>query len=75
MTDYDLSNPIQAKVKQRMDILQGWMESNYHLQRPEVVLEHIDTITKFCGVMQEEDTDYIQGARYAIENKIAWNLS
>ena len=31
MTDYDLSNPIQAKVKQRMDILQGWMESNYHL--------------------------------------------
>jgi len=74
MTDYDLSNPIQAKVKQRMDILQGWMESNYHLQRPEVVLEHIDTITKFCGVMQEEDTDYIEGCRFAIENKNKWEV-
>lgn len=74
MTDYNLQNPIECKIKQRMDILQGWMENNYHLQRPEVVLEHISGITKFWSKMQEEDTDYIEGARYAIENKTKWEV-
>jgi|TARA_B100001094_G_scaffold9710_1_gene8692 hypothetical protein len=74
MTDYDLSKPLQAKIKQRMDILQGWMEEDYHLKRPRVVEEHIKTITKFWSVMQEEDTDYIEGCRYAIENKSKWGV-
>ena len=74
MTDYDLSKPIQVKIKQRMDILQGWMESNYHLKRPEVVLEHIQTVSKFWSALQDEDKDYIDGCRYAIENKSNWRV-
>jgi len=57
-----------------MDVLQHWMESNYHLQRPEVVEEHIQTITKFWSVLNDEDKDYIHGARYAIEEKMEWKL-
>lgn len=74
MTDYDLNNPIQVKIKERMDILQNWMEQNYHLRRPQVVLEHIETITKFWSVMVDEDKDYIHGARYAIEEKADWKV-
>lgn len=75
MTEYNLNHPTQQKIKERMDKLQEWMESNYHLENPQEVEILIDSVTKFWNVMQEEDTDYIQGARYAIENKIAWNLS
>jgi DNA-binding phage protein len=75
MTDYDLTKPTQRKIKERMDKLQEWMESNYHLENPEEVEILIDSVAKFWNVMQEEDTDYIHGARHAIENKIAWNLS
>ena len=57
-----------------MDILQNWMEANYHLQRPEVVLEHIETVSKFWSVLSDEDRDYIHGARYAIEEKQEWNV-
>ena len=64
---------VRPKIKQRMDVLQHWMEENYHLKRPEVVEEHIQTITKFWSVMSEEDQDYIEGARYAIENKTDWS--
>ena len=42
---------VRPKIKQRMDVLQHWMEENYHLKRPEVVEEHIQTITKFWSVM------------------------
>ena len=75
MTEYNLKHPTQRKIKERMDQLQEWMESNYHLENPEAVEVLIDSFSKFWSVMQEEDTDYIHGARYAIENKIVWNLS
>jgi len=65
---------VRDKVNQRMDILQGWMEENYHLKRPEVVEEHIQTITKFWSIMSEEDKDYIHGCRYAIEENTEWKV-
>ena len=32
---------LRNKIKQRMDILQMWMEENYHMRRPEVVEEEL----------------------------------
>jgi len=55
-----------------MDKLQSWMEADYHLQEPDVVLEHIASVSKFWSVLSEEDRDYIHGARYAIEEKMSW---
>ena len=66
---------MQEKITKRMDILQNWMENNYHLKRPEVVKEHIQTISKFWSILSEEDRDYIQGCQYAIEEKYEWKLS
>lgn len=63
---------VQKKINERMDILQNWMENNYHLKRPEVVKEHIESISKFWSVLSEEDRDYVQGCQYAIEEKIEW---
>ena len=57
-----------------MDILQEWMEQDYHLARPEVVYEHTLTVSKFWSVLSEEDRDYIQAVQSAIdsESKISW---
>lgn len=57
-----------------MDILQEWMESNYHLKRPDVVAEHTLQLSKFWSVLSEEDRDYIQCAQSAIEDKKEWKL-
>ena len=65
---------LRNTINKRMDILQEWMESNYHLSRPEVVLEHIQTISKFWSVLSEEDREYIQCAQHAIEEKMEWLL-
>ena len=63
---------VQKKINERMDILQNWMENNYHLKRPEVVKEHIESVSKFWSILSEEDRDYIQGCQYAIEEKFEW---
>ena len=65
---------LRTKINERMDILQGWMEQDYHLARPEVVYEHSLTISKFWPVLSEEDKDYIQGVQFAIDtnSQISW---
>jgi len=65
---------LRNTINKRMDILQEWLESNYHLSRPEVVLEHIQTVSKFWSVLSEEDREYIQCAQHAIEEKMEWLL-
>tara|TARA_B100001093_G_scaffold301908_1_gene287963 strand:+ start:390 stop:623 length:234 start_codon:yes stop_codon:yes gene_type:complete len=65
---------LRDKINQRMDILQSWMEQDYHIKKPEVVYDHTLTISKFWSVLSEEDKDYIQCAQDAIETKsvISW---
>ena len=65
---------LRTTIDKRMDVLQNWMEQNYHLKRPEVVLEHISTISKLWPMLSEEDRDYIQCAQHAIEEKTEWLL-
>ena len=65
---------LKKKINDRMDILQDWMEQDYHLKRPDVVYEHTLTVSKFWPVFSEEDKDYIQGVQFAIDTKsnISW---
>ena len=71
----ELSNKTLAnRITKRMDELQQMMDSNKHLETPELVEAHIQTVSKFWSVLSEEDRDYIHGARYAIEEKIKWEV-
>ncbi len=65
---------LREKINMRMDILQDWMEQDYHLERPEVVYEHTLSVSKFWSVLSEEDRDYIQGVQFAIDTKstVSW---
>tara|TARA_B100001287_G_scaffold178232_1_gene150290 strand:- start:361 stop:561 length:201 start_codon:yes stop_codon:yes gene_type:complete len=63
---------ITAKIKERMDKLQKWMESNHHIDNPDEVYELTKSVSKFWSVLSEEDKDYIQMAQHAIEDKELW---
>ena len=63
---------ITVKIKERMDKLQKWMESNYHIDNPDEVYELTTSVSKFWSVLSEEDRDYIQAAQHAIDEKELW---
>ena len=69
-----LKQTIMTRINDRMDRLQHWMESNYHLKHEEEVLDLISSITLYWEHLSEEDQDYIHGSRYAIEERIEWKL-
>lgn len=65
---------VKEKIHERMDQLQAMMESNQHLTNPVDVEDHIRTITKFWSVLSEEDQEYIEFAKYAIETRHSWRV-
>jgi len=69
-----LKRVLQQKIDERMDQLQEWMESNYHLEKPDEVMQHTYTVSKFWSVLSEEDREYIQVAQHAIEDQLEWNV-
>lgn len=61
-------------ITNRMNIMQHWMEGNYHLRQPDEVRDMIAQVSKFWSVLSDEDKDYIEGARYAVDEQIEWIL-
>lgn len=66
---------IDARIKTLMDHLQQLMESNTHLDRKEYVLDVIDSAGKYFTAMNEEDKEYLQIARSAVDENRQWNVS
>jgi len=65
---------LREKITQRMDDLQRMMENNIHLTNPDKVEIQISSISKFWSALDDEDRDYIHGARHALEEKIEWRI-
>jgi len=65
---------IDRRIKAKMDHLQVCMESNVHLDRKEYVLDVIYSVEKYFTAMNDEDRDYLQIARSAVEEEIEWNV-
>ena len=48
------------------------MNNQEHISNPESVIECLDSITKFWSVLQEDERDYVECARFALDKKIEW---
>jgi len=67
-------NRIYQKVTPMMDELQQMMETQVHLTDPVKVCELIDKVSLYWAHLNDEDTDYIQCALYAVEEESEWNV-
>lgn len=68
---------IRARNVERLDEVQRLMESNAHLtdgedyQRLE---ELLSKLSMYFNVLTDEDIDYIQACRYAIDEEMDWSV-
>ena len=65
---------LREKITQRMDDLQRMMENNVHLTNPDKVAIQISSVSKFWSALDDEERDYIHGARHALEEKTEWRI-
>ena len=63
---------LREKIQERLDGLQGLMESQTHLENPELVTEKLESVTKFWSVLSEEEREFIAAVRLSIQANIHW---
>ena len=59
---------LRDKIKERMDEIQKMMESGNR----EGIQEKVDNVTKFWSALSEEDRDYLNAVRGAVEENLPW---
>lgn len=65
---------IAEKVDDLLDELQELMESGSHISDPSKVEEVLDRLSLYWAHLGDENVDYIQASRIALEEKIEWKL-
>lgn len=66
---------LRDKINARLDHLQQLMEGQAHIDRPEYTSDVIDSITKYWSVLKEDDREYVESAKYALVEKLPWNIN
>lgn len=68
---------IRARNVERLDEVQRLMESNAHLTNGEDyqrLEELLSKLSMYFNVLTDEDIDYIQACRYAIDEEMDWSV-
>ena len=66
-------SPIEKKIEKYMDKIKALIEDNAHLDnRISTLQESLNSINLCVAHMNDEDADYIQAVKYAIDKKIEW---
>jgi hypothetical protein len=63
---------LREKINSRLDDLEQLMDAQKHLTNPSIVIESIDSITKFWSILSDEEKDFLEGVRFALSKKLEW---
>lgn len=74
MSQDNLKMSIKETIQSRLDNLESAMKNQEHLSNPIKVLDIMSSISKFYSYVEEEDREYLEYCRYALEEKKEWNV-
>jgi hypothetical protein len=63
---------IRQRIEERLNLLESMLTSQEHITNPDDVLEAIASVSKFYSVLTEEQREYIQAVRLAVEERKDW---
>ena len=64
----------KEKINDELDKLESMLTSQQHIKSPVRVGVHLDTLSMYFHLMNDEDRDYVNCARIALEDKIEWRV-
>ena len=66
---------IRQRIEDRLNLLESMLTSQRHISDPDFAFETIATVSKFYSVLTEEQRDFINAARWAIEEQKEWKTA
>lgn len=65
---------IQDKIKQKLDVLELSLINGKHLSEPLEFEKQLSSLSLYFHLMTDSDRDYVNCARTALEDQIAWRI-
>ena len=66
---------IRQRIEERLNLLESMLNSQRHISEPDFALRRIATVSKFYSVLTEEQRDFINAARWAVEEQKEWKTA
>lgn len=66
---------VRMKIQTRLDTLEAQLKAGEHLRSAEgvmAVLNTIASVSKFWRVMTDEERDFVNAAKVAVEDDVEW---
>lgn len=66
---------VRLKIQARLDTLEAQLKAGEHLRSAEgviAVLMTIGAVSKFWRVMNDEERDFVNAAKMAVEEELEW---
>ena len=63
---------IRQRIEERLNLLESMLTSQQHMSDPDFALKTISSVSKFYSVLTEEQREFIQAARLAVEEGKDW---
>ena len=63
---------IRQRIEERLDHLEAMLTSQKHISDPDAAYQTIDSVSKFYSVLTEEQREFIQAARLAVDEQKVW---
>jgi len=65
---------IQDKIKEKLDLLQRSLIDGKHLTNPTDFASQLSSLSLYYKYMSDEDRDYVNCARFALEDQLVWEV-
>ncbi len=66
---------IRQRIEERLNLLESMLTSQNHISDPSEVLDALASVSKFYSVLSEEQREFVQAARWAIEEQRKWKTA
>ena len=66
---------IRQLIEDRLNLVEQMLISRKHISDPDTALEMIASVSKFYSVLTEEQRDFINAARWAIDEQKEWKTA
>jgi Ethanolamine utilization protein EutJ (predicted chaperonin) len=64
----------KEKINEELDKLETMLTSQQHITSPETVGAHLGVLSMYFHLMDDDDKDYLNCARIAMEEQIEWRF-
>ena len=64
----------KEKINEELDKLETMLTSQQHITSPETVGAHLGVLSMYFHLMDDDDKDYLNCARIALEEQIEWRI-